>query len=436
MQLTNINLSNPDLERQVLGAAISYPHSTDIIFKILNAGAFYHYEELAKIMYTMYHERKPIDLITVAEASRNAGISMALISEVASLAMAPANIEYHSRILYQYQLSRNLAQVAQKTQSDILQGADPFDVIERLKTVLNEALPSINKDSHLLSELNTVQRIEDTLRNGYKTYELPIKAPNGYPVEFEHGNMIILAAGPSVGKTAFMLNICFHLAQRNTPVCIFNFESGMHKLKYRIVSMFTGIGSEKIKRGLLNDVQMEQIRQAVQSIDSMPIYFNEKARDIIGLEIAIRELNAKGVNLFFVDNMSNVTLPQAERTDLKIGAYLKEITRLKKDLGVTICILTHLSRENDKNKSNLLSRLRNSGEYEQDGDQIFFLSQLDGDQVELTCAKHRDGATFSTILDFNKDIQQFKNQSFGIEEAQIFEEFPRFSVPKQDEIVF
>lgn len=436
MELSNINLSNPLLERQVLGCVISFPHTADIVFRMLGPGAFFHYGKMAQVLQAMYNDRIAIDLITAFEAGKRVGINMGEWVELTYDALTPANIEYHSRILYQYALGRNTAMVTQKAQSDILQGHDPISVVEWLKTALKDELPSIQKDSFQLSELKTVDRIEETIKNGYKTFELPVKAPNGYPVEFEYGNLVLLAAGPSVGKTAFMLNICFHLAQRSIPVCIFNFESGMHKLKYRIVSMFTGIGSEKIKRGLLGDAEMHQIRAAVDSIDRMPIYFNEKARDVISLELAIRDLKDKGVWLFFVDNMSNVNLPEAERTDLKIGAYLKEITRLKKDLGVTICLLVHLSRENDKNKGNLNARLRNSGEYEQDADQIFFLTALENDQVELTCTKHRDGSTFSTVLEFRKDTQQFKNQTFGIDDAQIFAEMPKFNVPKDDEIDF
>ena len=433
-QLTTTHLSNADLENKVLGAVISYTHCADIVFQTIGPGAFYHENKLANIIYEMWKAKKPIDLITVYEAARVKGFSASDLTLTASQSISPANIEYHSRILFQYALARNLAALCQKSQIDIMNGADPFETLESLKTALKIELPQQNKTSYHLAELNTLEKIQDTVKNGYRSFTLPFKNDKGYDMEFEYGNMVIIAAGPSVGKTAFMLNICFHLAQKNIPVCIFNFESGMDKLKYRIVSMFTGIGSIKLKKGMLNSSEMIQVEAALQTIDAMPIYANERNRDIIGIEMAIRELHAKGVNLFFVDNMSNVSLPEADRMDLRIGAFLKEITRLKKELNVTIVLLVHRARANDRNKTSKLSSLRNSGEYEQDADQVLFLDALENDEVEVDCAKDRDGSTWNVILEFNKDIQQFRNRSYT--DAELYDYDNIKPVPDDDMILF
>jgi replicative DNA helicase len=409
---TTSNLSNPDLEAKVLGAVIAYHHAAEVVFSVIGPGAFYHYNTLANIIHQMYLDKKPIDIITVFEIAKKEGISHNEVTNVATEGITPANIEYYSRILFQYALGRNLAQVAKKTQDDILTGLDPFEALESLKNALKIELPAQNKNSYQLSELNTLEKIQKTITEGYRSFVLPWKNDANYDIEFEYGNMVIIAAGPSVGKTAFMLNTVFHLAQKNIPVCIFNFESGMDKLKYRILSMYTGIAAMKLKKGMISSHDMAQVEAALSTIDSMPIYANERSRDIIGMELAIRELNSKGVNLFFIDNMSNVTLPNADRMDLRIGAFLKELTRLKKELNITIVLLVHRARENDSNRKNKMASLRNSGEYEQDADQIIIMDALEGNEVEVNCVKDRDGATWSVILEFDKSIQQFKNRNY------------------------
>lgn len=430
---TTSNLSNPDLEAKVLGAVIAYQHAAKVVFTVIGPGAFFHYNKLANIIHEMYNDNKPIDIITVFEAGKKHGISHTEITNVASEGVTPANIEYYSRILFQYALGRNLAQVAKKTQDDILNGVDAFDALESLKNALKIELPAQNKNSYQLSELNTLEKIQTVIKDGYRSFVLPWKNDSNYDIELEYGNMVILAAGPSVGKTAFMLNSVFHLAQKNIPVCIFNFESGMDKLKYRILSMYTGIPAMKIKKGMLSSSDMAQVEAALKTIDSMPIYANERNRDIIGMEIAIRELHSKGVNLFFVDNMSNVTLPNADRMDLRIGAFLKELTRLKKEFNITIVLLVHRARENDSNRKNKMASLRNSGEYEQDADQIIIMDALEGNEVEVNCVKDRDGATWSVILEFDKTIQQFKNRDFA--PAEVID-YARYSPLDDVEIEF
>jgi replicative DNA helicase len=435
-ELTPYTLTNINLEARVLGACLEYSWAAEKVFSVLPLTAFTEYLNEAKIVYEMHMARKPIDITTVYEYSKAQKINHANWASFTNVSSNPANLKEHCYILQQYQLTRDLLNMHNKAIQDLLSGTSPYECLANAKNMLSEAVIAGGADSFTIQSIDTMGLISNTIKNGYKCFELPWKSYGNYRIEFEYTNLVIIAAEPSVGKTALMLNIAFHLSAKGEPVTIFNFESGVEKLKMRMLSMFSAIPLERIKRGLLNDSELVQVEQADRALSNYPIYLNENARDIISLEVAIRDLHSKGCKLFFVDNMSNVTLPQAERTDLRIGEYLQQLTRIKKDLGVTICILTHLSRENASNKSNLTSRLRNSGNYEQDADMILFLQNDETDYVKLICAKNRDGAKFETLLTFTKETQQFKDAN-SIEDA-IFDVYNPYEMKlgNDDEIVF
>jgi replicative DNA helicase len=431
-EITPYNLINTDLEARVLGACLEYSWAAEKVFSVLPLSAFASYTKEAEVIHELHINRKPIDLVTAFEASKGKGISPANWTAFTNVSSNPANLKEHCYILQQYQLTRDLLTMHNNAVQQLLSGASPYECLETTKKALSDAIIVGGADSFSINTVKTLEIVYDTIKNGYKCFQLPWKAYGNYNIEFEYTNLVILAAEPSVGKTALMLNIAFHIASKGESVAVFNFESGVEKLKMRMLSMFSAIPLERIKRGLLNDSELLQVERADQTLSNYPIYLNESARNVISLEVAIRDLYSKGCKLFFVDNMSNVTLPQAERTDLRIGEYLQQLTRIKKELGVTICILTHLSRENANNKSNLMSRLRNSGNYEQDADMVLFLIPDENEFVKLICAKNRDGSKFETLLTFTKETQQFKDAA-SFEDA-IFENYNPYTMPVGNDV--
>jgi replicative DNA helicase len=412
--------ANKDLEESVIGCIISYDNAAELAFKIIAPDAFFYYKDLASILYDMHKIGNKVDFVSVYSKNTKK-INASELATMVNKASHIHRIEEHSRILFQFHVSRNLAKSLQASLKDIIGGQDVFETLEQLKKSLEIDIPGITTNNASIRDVDAIMAINDAMINGYKSFKMPWKA-NGFNMEFEYKHLAIIAAGPSVGKTAFMLNVCFHLAQMNIPVQLFNFESGMDKLKLRMLSIFTGISSSKMKRGKITQEEFRLITESNLRLEELPIYCNEYDSDVNKLCDAIRSSHKLGVNIFFIDNMSNVRLPDAERHDLKIDEFLKPLTRLKKELNITIVLLVHISRETGVKKSKM-QRLKNSGSFEQDADMILYLERIeDSEIIEVECIKNRDDERYKVNLRFHGDTQKFYNDD-GIETAYVESQF-------------
>ncbi len=237
---------------------------------------------------------------------------------------------------------------------------------------------------------------------------------------FHPGEWVIIAARPSVGKTAFVLNIHRNLALEGIPSAIFSLEMSAELITMRIISMESGIPMKSLKSAYISRHEIPRLTRAIENIENMPIYIDDTGNmDIFELRskarMAVKEF---GVKMISIDYLQLLTLGYKVSRKMSRAEELAKISRsikdLAKELNITIIGLSQVTREVEKRntKKPLLSDLRESGALEQDADIVIFLYKPEKDRENLIMvdvAKNRNGAQGETKLYFNKEIMRFES---------------------------
>lgn len=252
---------------------------------------------------------------------------------------------------------------------------------------------------------------------------------------FQPGEWVILAARPSVGKTAFVLNIHRNLAFEGIPTAMFSLEMSAELIVMRLLAMESRIPMRNLKEGIVTREQLTNLTRAVENIMEMPIYIDDTGNmDIFELRskarIAVKEF---GVKMISIDYLQLLSLGAASTRKMSRAEELAKISRsiksLAKELNITIIGLSQVTREVEKRaeKKPLLSDLRESGALEQDADIVIFLYRPDKEDkntVAVDVAKNRNGAQGETRLFFQKEYMRFENLSTGEDYIEEDDEIP------------
>jgi len=239
---------------------------------------------------------------------------------------------------------------------------------------------------------------------------------------FHPGEWVIIAARPSVGKTAFVLNIHRNLALEGIPSAMFSLEMSAELITMRLISMESGISMKSLKSAFISRQEIPRLTRAIENIESMPIYIDDTGNmDIFELRskarMAVREF---GVKMISIDYLQLLTLGYKVSRKMSRAEELAKISRsikdLAKELNITIIGLSQVTREVEKRntKKPLLSDLRESGALEQDADIVIFLYKPEKEReniIAIDVAKNRNGAQGETKLYFHKEIMRFENIS-------------------------
>jgi replicative DNA helicase len=248
---------------------------------------------------------------------------------------------------------------------------------------------------------------------------------------FHPGEWVIIAARPSVGKTAFVLNIHRNLALEGIPSAMFSVEMSAELITMRLISMESGIPMKSLKSAYISRQELPKLTRAIENIENMPIYVDDTGNlDIFELRskarMAVREF---GVKMISIDYLQLLTLGYKVSRKMSRAEELAKISRsikdLAKELNITIIGLSQVTREVEKRptKKPLLSDLRESGALEQDADVVIFLYKPEKDKenvIVVDVAKNRNGAQGETKLYFHKEIMRF--ESIGGYEVSVEDE--------------
>jgi len=242
---------------------------------------------------------------------------------------------------------------------------------------------------------------------GYRTLN---RITNGW----QKGDMIVLAARPSVGKTAFSLNLalaCMNSVQNPMPVGFFSLEMDTAKLRMRLMAMINNIGLTNISSGQLTDHEMGIIAKSLTDIKRMPLYIDDSSNNtILDIRTKARQMKRKhNVGLIIIDYLQLITPTKTSAVrEVQVSEISREIKKLAKELQIPIIALSQLNRsiESRTDKEPNLSDLRESGAIEQDADLVSFLYRFD-DKTMLKIAKHRNGKTDICEFSSNLDLQKF-----------------------------
>src|SRR5579862_1321327 len=376
-----------ELEEAVLGAIMLEQSAFDNVAEILKPEHFYveSHQLIFRAMQALTQKSQPIDILTVTEELRFSGSLEKIggayfVTRLTNAVVSAANIEAHSRIVLQKFIQRELIRISGEIIGDAYEDStDVFDLLDdaesKLFEITNNHLRK-NFDSIDTVLVKTIQRIED-LRN---KNEDVTGVPTGFPsldhitYGWQPTDLIVLAARPSVGKTAFALNLARHAAlhpTKATPVVFFSLEMSAGQLVQRILSAESEIWLEKIARGRLQEHEMKQLyAKGIQRLAQAPIFIDDTAAlNIFELRAKCRRLkNKHNVGLIIIDYLQLMSGTGDNRNgnrEQEISKISRDLKGLAKELQVPIIALSQLSREVEKrkegNKMPQLSDLRESG---------------------------------------------------------------------------
>ncbi|HYF31831.1 MAG TPA: replicative DNA helicase [Chitinophagaceae bacterium] len=435
-----------DLEEAVLGAIMLEKSAFDTVVEILKPECFYvdAHQRIYRAMQSLAQKSQPIDILTVVEELKLKEELEVVggpyyVTRLTNTVVSTANIEAHSRIVLQKFIQRELIRISGEIISDSYEDStDVFDLLDEAESKLFEITNNhLRKNFDPIDRVlvKTIQRIED-LRN--KNEDIT-GVPSGFAsmdrvtYGWQNTDLIILAARPSVGKTAFALNLARNAAlhpTKPTPVGIFSLEMSAGQLVQRILAAESEIMLEKIARGKLEEHEMKQLyARGIQRLAQAPIFIDDTpALNIFELRAKCRRLrNKHNIGMIIIDYlqlMSGTSENRNSNREQEISKISRDLKGLAKELGIPIIALSQLSREVEKrkegNKMPQLSDLRESGAIEQDADMVMFLyrpeyyditsnelGESNRGETHVRVAKHRNGSLETIKLRALLHIQKF-----------------------------
>lgn len=431
---------NLDAEMSVLGVAFLDKYALEKIIEEVDASMFYS-EANRKVFLALnelYKTRTPIDITTVKneldkQKNLNAVGGIEYISEVIDSVATAANLDYYIKIVKEKALRRKLIDTA----TDII--SDTYEEDGNITTLLDTAEKNI-LNVIKARQTSEFRQIGDVLRTAQEQLEEMSKnksAITGLPTGFydldkttaglHPGELIIIAARPGMGKTAFALNVATNAAfQTDKAIAIFNLEMSAEQLVNRMISSVGQIEGEKLKTGMMNNNDWKKYNEAISQLADTNIYIEDNA-GITAPEIKAkcRRLanSEKGLGLVVIDYLQLVTTGgRTESRQVEVSDISRAFKTLAMELKVPVIALAQLSRnaERSETKQPRLADLRESGSIEQDADIVLFINRADYYEAksdnkvnivpaELIIAKHRKGSTGLINLLLELDKSSFKN---------------------------
>jgi replicative DNA helicase len=435
-----------DLEEAVLGAIMLEKSAFDTVVEILKPECFYveAHQQIYRAMQSLAQKSQPIDILTVVEELKRKEELEVIggpyyVTKLTNMVVSTANIDAHSRIILQKFIQRELIRISGEIISDSYEDStDVFDLLDDAESKLFEITNNhLRKNFDPIDRVlvKTIQRIEDMRHKNEDITGIPTGFASLDRVTYgwQNTDLIILAARPSVGKTAFALNLARNAAlhpTKPTPIGLFSLEMSAGQLVQRILAAESEILLEKIARGKLEEHEMKQLyAKGIQRLGQAPIFIDDTpALNIFELRAKCRRLkNKHNIGMVIIDYlqlMSGTSENRNGNREQEISKISRDLKGLAKELGIPIIALSQLSREVEKrkegNKMPQLSDLRESGAIEQDADMVMFLYRPEyydittnemGDsnrgETHVRIAKHRNGTLETIKLRALLHIQKF-----------------------------
>lgn len=434
--LGRIPPQNIEAEQSVIGSMLLDKEVIATATEILKAEDFYRedHKEIFEAILDLFERAEPVDLITVSEQLKERGSLDAVggLEYLANLAAAvptTANARYYARIVEEKAILRRLI----KTANEI--SAIGYEASEDVSSILDKAEKSIfdiaqNRNSRGFTPIkdilvDTFNRLEEL----YNSKGFITGVPTGFvdldykTSGLQNSDLILLAARPGMGKTAFMLNIAQYAAvHKQIPVAIFNLEMSKEQLVNRMLASEVMIDSHKMRTGKLDDDDWQRIARALGPLSEAPIYIDDTP------SISVLEIRAKCRRLKLEKNLGLVVIDylqlmqgrgRSENRQQEISEISRSLKILAKELNVPVITGSQLSRAPEARSDHrpMLSDLRESGAIEQDADIVMFLYRDDyynpGTEKqnisEVIIAKHRNGSTGTIELRFFGEYTKFAN---------------------------
>jgi replicative DNA helicase len=435
-----------DLEEAVLGAMMIDKKGVDDVIDILQPDAFYKeaHKHIFEAIIQLFTETQPIDLLTVsAQLKKNGKLELSggdfYLIQLTQKIASSAHIEFHSRIILQKFIQRSLIRIS----SEIIEASydettDVFDLLDQAESKLYEVTQGNIKRSSETAQslvLQAKKRIEEIAKQeGLSGVETGFTNLDKLTSGWQPSDLIIIAARPAMGKTAFVLSMARNIAiDFGHPVALFSLEMASVQLITRLISSETGLSSEKLRTGKLEPHEWEMLSTKVKNLEKAPLFIDDTpSLSIFDLRAKCRRLVSQhGIKIIIVDYLQLMTAGGNSKgggnREQEISTISRNLKALAKELNVPVIALSQLSRAVEtrgSSKRPLLSDLRESGAIEQDADIVSFLyrpeyykiDEWDDDeasptagQAEIMIAKHRNGGIENVRLKFLGHLGKFDN---------------------------
>ena len=428
-----------DLEEAVLGALMLEKNALNAVVEFLKPEHFYAdaHREIYQAIIDLFKASEPVDMRTVVNQLRkNAKLELVggayVIAELTAKVSSAANIEYHARVIIEMAIKRDLIQIASQIHHDAYEDTtDVFELLDKTEQSVFEISDSNlrknydnmrNLMARAIQELQVLKDHKDGLTGVPSGFTALDRITSGW----QKSDLVIIAARPGMGKTAFVVSALRNAAvDFKIPVAIFSLEMASVQLVNRMISAEAELEGEKIKKGNLADHEWAQLVHKTSRLSSAPIFIDDTpALSILELRAKCRRLKAEhNVQLIVIDYLQLMRGEQGGNREQEIASISRALKGIAKELNVPVLALSQLSRGVETrggDKRPQLSDLRESGSIEQDADIVMFLYRpeyykitVDEDGMptqgmgEVIVAKHRNGSTGTAKLKFVGKFTKF-----------------------------
>lgn len=428
-----------EAEQSVIGSMLMDKDAVTVALDMISGEDFYskQYSILYETMLELFNEGKEMDLVVIQDRLREKNVSpelssLGFIKEIITTVPTSANIKYYATIVKEKSTLRKLIKLNEDIANSCYVGNDSLEeILARTEKDLFELLQSRTaKDIRPIEDIakNVLYRIEAASR----TREIVTGIPTGF-IDLDYktsglqpSDLVLIAARPSMGKTAFVLNMVQHIAmKKELPCMIFSLEMSSEQLVQRMLAMETGIDSQKLRTGNLTDNDWDPLIRGVVDVSDSKIIIDDTPGISVGeLRSKCRKVKLeRGLSIVIIDYLQLMTgsSKRSENRQQEISEISRSLKALAREMEAPVVALSQLSRacETRPDHRPMLSDLRESGAIEQDADIVMFLYRDDyyhkdtehPNEAEVIIAKQRNGPIGTVNLMWKPETTRFVNIS-------------------------
>ncbi len=428
-----------EAEEAVLGSILIDPEAIFRVSPFLHADDFFVVKNgwIWQALFALHERHEPIDFLTVChelearDQLEEIG-GAAYVSHLVNAVPTAIHVEGYARIVERMSLRRKLlsaaSDIAQLAYDEDRTGGDPDDVVAQATQFVFNARGRI-AGRNVLPLSETVSAYYDRIQYRYEHRDEPTGIPTGFADldrllgGLQRSDLVIVAARPSMGKTALLTSVALNVVQRfRYRALLFSLEMSHEQVTQRLVSQASGVNSHRLRQGHLTDEEWPLFIRATGELAQYPLWIDDTPSISISAmrAKAIRLHAERGLDLILVDYLQLMTAPgRHENRTQEVSALSRSLKALARELNVPVIAAAQISRavEHRQDKRPMLSDLRESGSIEADADVVMFIyrdevynSQSEfKNMAEVIVAKHRNGPTGTVTMFFRNELAQFAN---------------------------
>lgn len=413
---------NLEIEKAALGCMLIEKENISLLKSILRAEDFYKsiHSDIFNTIIKLDDEGKPIDLLTLTDELKVI-IEPNMIIDIMNTPPAVGNVKSYAMRIKDYKRRRDLIRCSEELHKKAYEG----DYTKELKALENVSIGSNDVSLIKASELinDTLDSLEEYQNHGgiSSAISTGFADLDNKVIGIKKGELTVLAARPSMGKTSFIMNLAEHISiKQQKTTALFSMEMSKEQIMQRLVSSISLVDSCKMQKGLLTEDDWSKIAQSTSLINKSPLYLDDSTPQTVS-QIKAKCKEIKGLDIVFIDYLDYVMHEgKIENRVQQISEITKGLKIMAKQLNIAVVLLVQLSRacEQRVNKRPILSDLRDSGAIEQDADLVIFLYRdeyynPDTDKknlAEVITAKNRNGQTGTSELVWLGNYTKFANK--------------------------